>query len=167
MKIGFTPKMKGDWRLMLTLAKMLRLASKEDLTSIVHRWEAQQTLAHTETPMIPRDAPRWILSRFEHSGSVYLMLNDGTAACSHVASRRGQLVGHADWHFELSGLHAGRPLHVWLCHVRLEYGDDGQSSYATWDLMRWTDDDTALEDAVCLDGYGDALAPIVTDMLHG
>ena len=106
-----------------------------------------------------------VVSQVEHTGSLYLMLDDGQAECVYVCDRRGSLPGQLDWYFELSGLHVGRTLDVWLVNVRLEYDDDGPGSHGTWDALCWFYDNTVMEDAGFLYGYGEALVKIVTDML--
>ena len=49
VKIGFTPKSKDDWRLLLTLARYIRLASKVELSYVVQRWKTQQSEDDTLT----------------------------------------------------------------------------------------------------------------------
>ena len=107
-----------------------------------------------------------VVSQVEHAGSLYLMLDDGQAECVYVASRTGRLEHYVDWRFELSGLHVGRTLGVWLCNVCLEYDEDGPGSYGTWEVICWADDETVLEDVGFLDGYRDMLVETVTEMLQ-
>lgn len=47
MKIGFIPHTQADWRLLLRLAKLIRLASRQDLTFIVCLWEKENQQRNT------------------------------------------------------------------------------------------------------------------------
>ena len=40
MKIRFTPKTKDDWRLLLHLAQLIRLSTREQLAIVVDFWQA-------------------------------------------------------------------------------------------------------------------------------
>ena len=93
------------------------------------------------------------------------MLDDGQAECVYVGYRGSRHVGQADWRFELSGLHVGRTLTVWLYNVRLESDDDSPGSHGTWDAVCWVDDETVLDDVGFLDGYRDMLVEVVTEIL--
>ena len=39
VKIGFVPKTKDDFKLLLKLAKFIRLTTKKELVYIINRWE--------------------------------------------------------------------------------------------------------------------------------
>ena len=108
-----------------------------------------------------------VVSIVDHHGEKYVMLDDGHFGCCFVEDRAGTYAAwQVDWRFHLWGFHVGPTLDVWLCNVRLEYDEDGPGTSATWNAIVWADDDTMIEDVAILDGYTDALVPVVKEMLQ-